>query len=124
MTSKPCLDDLPALPRDAEGPVFRAPWEAQAFAMAVKLHEAGCFTWAEWAERLSAEIRAAQERGDPDLGDSYYQHWLATLEGLVAAKGLVAGDELARRKAEWAHAAAHTPHGQPIRLEPGRTGHD
>jgi nitrile hydratase accessory protein len=116
MSAKPCIDDLPALPRDAEGPVFRAPWEAQAFAMTVKLHEAGAFTWAEWAERLSAEIRAAQERGDPDLGDTYYEHWLAALERLVAEKGLVGAEALARRKAEWAHAAAHTPHGRPIRL--------
>lgn len=108
--------DLPAIPRDAAGPVFRAPWEAQAFAMAVQLHEAGHFTWREWAERLAAEIKRAQARGDPDLGMTYYEHWLAALERIVAEKGLVAADELARRKAEWEAAARATPHGKPIEL--------
>lgn len=107
---------LPALPRDAEGAVFKAPWEAQAFAMAVKLHEAGYFTWTEWAERLAAEIRRAQERGDLDLGDTYSEHWLAALEKIVAEKGLVGADELARRKAEWEGAARVTPRGRPIEL--------
>ena len=84
--------------------------------MTVRLHAAGCFTWREWADRLAAEIRAAQERGDPDLGATYYLHWLAALEGLVAEKGITTTDELARRKAEWAAAASETPRGQPIRL--------
>jgi nitrile hydratase accessory protein len=111
------LRELIGLPRDAEGsPVFREPWQAQAFAMAVRLHEAGCFTWTEWADALAAQIRAAQAAGDPDLGDTYYHHWLAALEQLVAAKGLVTGDELLRRKDEWAEAARNTPHGQPIEL--------
>jgi nitrile hydratase accessory protein len=113
--------ELPALPRDAAGtPAFRAPWEAQAFAMAVRLHEAGHFTWTEWAERLAREIKRAQAAGDPDRGDTYYHHWLATLEGLVAEKGLVGADELHRRKAEWDAAARSTPHGQPIELHRGR----
>ncbi|MGH7266365.1 MAG: nitrile hydratase accessory protein [Candidatus Rokuibacteriota bacterium] len=110
--------DLPALPRDADGPVFRAPWEAQAFAMAVKLHEAGHFTWPEWAERLAGEIRRARERGDPDLGTTYYEHWLAALEAIVAEKGLVDAGALARRKVEWDAAARATPRGRPI--EPPR----
>ena len=111
--------DVPGLPRDAEGsPVFREPWEAQAFAMAVRLHEAGHFTWTEWAAALAEEIRTAQAAGDPDLGDTYYRHWLAALEHLVAAKGLVGADELARRKAEWDEAARETPHGSPIELRP------
>ena len=116
MSARPPFDELPALPRDEAGPIFRAPWEAQAFAMAVKLHEAGCFTWAEWGQRLSAEIAAAQQSGDPDLGDRYYEHWLRTLEGLVAEKGIARREDLLLRKAEWAHAAADTPHGQPIAL--------
>jgi nitrile hydratase accessory protein len=111
--------NLPGLPRDAEGgPVFHEPWQAQAFAMAVRLHEAGHFTWPEWAAALTAQIRAAQAAGDPDLGDSYYLHWLAALERLVAAKGLVSPDELARRKDAWAEAARITPHGAPIELPP------
>jgi nitrile hydratase accessory protein len=110
--------DLPAIPRDADGPVFREPWEAQAFAMAVELHQGGHFTWAEWADRLAAEIRAAGERGEPDLGDTYYQHWLAALERLVTDRGLVGSGELARRTEAWAEAARTTPHGRPIELPP------
>jgi nitrile hydratase accessory protein len=116
------LAALPAIPRDSEGPVFRAPWEAHAFAMAVRLHAAGCFTWREWADRLAGEIRAAQARGDPDLGATYYLHWLAALETLVADKGIVTPDALARRKAEWAAAATQTPRGQPIVLGGDRRG--
>ncbi|HET9625289.1 MAG TPA: nitrile hydratase accessory protein [Kofleriaceae bacterium] len=109
--------EIEGLPRDARGePVFRAPWQAQAFAMAVRLHEAGHFTWPEWAAALAAQIQAAQAAGDPDLGDTYYEHWLAALEHLVAAKGLVSRDELAARKDAWAEAARATPHGQPIEL--------
>ncbi|MDP6563942.1 MAG: nitrile hydratase accessory protein [Alphaproteobacteria bacterium] len=110
------LDALPALPRDAEGPVFNAPWEAQAFAMTVRLHEAGRFTWPEWVEVFSAEIAAAKDRGDPDLGDTYYQHWLAALEKIVAQKGLMTDAERLNRKDAWAEAAARSPHGEPILL--------
>jgi nitrile hydratase accessory protein len=110
------LDALPAIPRDAEGPVFRAPWEAQAFAMAVILHERGHFTWKEWAARLADEIAAARRRGEPDDGSRYYYFWLAALEKLVADKGLVMADELAARKDAWDRAARATPHGQPIEL--------
>ena len=113
------LDALPAIPRDADGPVFRAPWEAQAFAMAVMLHERGHFTWKEWAARLAAEIAAAKERGEHDDGSGYYYHWLAALEKVVAEKRLIKADELATRKQEWDRAARETPHGQPIEL-PGR----
>jgi nitrile hydratase accessory protein len=113
------LDLPPNLPRDDQGsPVFREPWQAQAFAMVVRLHETGHFTWTEWATALADQIQNAQAAGDPDLGDTYYQHWLAALEQLVAVKGLVSHDELARRKAEWAEAARATPHGAPIELGP------
>jgi nitrile hydratase accessory protein len=107
---------LPALPRDQEGPVFNEPWEAQAFALALRLSELGYFTWAEWAEVLSQEITAAQARGDPDLGNTYYQHWLTALERLCTAKNLVGDAEMGRRKEEWRRAYLHTPHGQPIEL--------
>src|ERR1700747_2476761 len=89
---------LPDPPRDAEGPVFREPWEAQAFAMALTLHERGVFTWPEWAEALGAEIKRAQAAGDPDTGETYYQHWLATLERLVAAKGGPPSDTMPRHR--------------------------
>jgi nitrile hydratase accessory protein len=113
------LDALPAIPRDADGPVFRAPWEAQAFAMAVTLHQRGHFTWNEWAERLAKEIAAAKARGEHDDGTRYYYFWLAALEKVVADKRLVLADELAERKDAWDRAARETPHGKPIEL-PGR----
>jgi nitrile hydratase accessory protein len=107
---------LPDIPCDAEGPVFREPWEAQAFAMALMLHERGVFTWNEWAETLGAEIKRAQAAGDPDTGETYYHHWLATLERLVAAKGVASPDLLHRTRDAWDHAADRTPHGKPIVL--------
>jgi nitrile hydratase accessory protein len=109
---------VPGIPRDAEGPVFRAPWEAQAFAMALALHSRGVFTWPEWAARLAAEIRRAQEAGDPDTGETYYRHWLAALERIVAEKGLADAKELARYYDAWDRAADRTPHGLPIELRP------
>lgn len=110
------LEALPAIPRDDGGPVFRAPWEAQAFAMAVKLHEAGCFTWTEWAARLAAEIAAAGARGEDQDGSRYYHHWLSALEKIAAEKGLVTAGDLAARKEDWERAARETPHGAPIEL--------
>ena len=115
----PDLAALPAIPRDDEGPVFRAPWEAQAFAMAVMLHERGHFTWKEWAGRLADEIGAARDRGEPDDGRRYYHYWLAALEKLVADKRIVLADEVRARRDAWEEAARNTPHGQPIVL-PGR----
>lgn len=113
------LDAFPAIPRDNEGLVFRAPWEAQAFAMAVVLHERGHFTWKEFAARLADEIAAAKARGETDDGSRYYEYWLVALERVVAAKGLVLADELAKRKDEWDRAARETPHGKPIELRRG-----
>ena len=110
------LDTLPAIPHDAEGPVFRAPWEAQAFGMAVALHERGHFTWTEWAAYLADEIAAAQARGEADDGTRYYERWLAALERIVASKRLVADVELTTRKEQWDRAARETPHGRPIEL--------
>ena len=112
------IESLPSLPRDAEGPVCREPWEAQAFAMAVALHRGGLFTWVEWAHALSQEIAAAQAAGDADLGDTYYSHWLRALERLVAAKGASSTEELERYRRAWDSAADRTPHGKPIELRP------
>jgi len=110
-------DEVPGVPRDADGPVFEEPWQAQAFAMAVKLHERGVFTWKEWAATLSGEILRAQAGGDPDTGTTYYRHWLAALERLVVEKGIGTSWALVSRKDAWDRAARATPHGQPIRLE-------
>lgn len=111
--------DLPGQPRDVSSPIFREPWEAQAFALTLALHERGLFSWAEWAAALAAQIAAAQASGDPDLGDTYYHHWLAALEKLVAAKGASSLEELLRYQRAWGHAAERTPHGQPIDLQRG-----
>jgi len=108
---------LPGLPHDDGGPIFRAPWEAQAFAMTLALHERGAFSWKEWAGTLAAVIGEVRERGEPDTGDDYYRHWLTALERIATRKGLVAGDELAQRRQDWEVAARATPHGQPIRLK-------
>lgn len=109
---------VPSIPRDAGGPVFREPWEAQAFAMALALHERGLFTWTEWAATLGGEIKRAQARGDPDTGETYYHHWLATLERLVAEKGVANLPTLTRYRDAWDRAADRTPHGMPIELRP------
>lgn len=100
----------------AEHPLFKEPWEAKAFAMVLRLHERGLFSWAEWADSLAQEIRAASAAGDADLGDTYYQHWLRALEALVARKGAASVDELTRCRRAWAEAASRTPHGSPIEL--------
>lgn len=104
--------------RDADGePVFAEPWQAHAFAIAVRLAEAGHFSRREWASTLAAEIKAAEERGDPNDGSKYYEHLLAALEKLVLSKGLTDLDALAARKEAWADAYRHTPHGQPVELD-------
>src|SRR5207249_7590181 len=104
------------LPRDADGPVFREPWEAQAFAMPVALYRRGLFAWTEWAAALAEEIKRAQAQGGPDRDDTYYRHWLAALERLVAEKGIADAASLARYRDAWDHAADRTAHGQPIEL--------
>ncbi len=109
---------VPGLPRDAHGPVFREPWEAQAFAMAVVLQQRGLFTWSEWAAALGEEIKRAQRAGDPDTGETYYRHWLATLERLVAEKGVASESTQERYREAWDRAADRTPHGTPIELAP------
>jgi nitrile hydratase accessory protein len=110
------LGALPALPRDDAGPLFRAPWEAQAFAMMLSLHGAGTFSWNEWAAALAAELAAAAAQGEPDDGSRYYEHWLAALEKLVVAKKVVAAPELEQRVLDWDAAARATPHGEPVVL--------
>jgi nitrile hydratase accessory protein len=112
------LSALAGLPRNAEGPVFAAPWQAQAFALVVSLHQRGAFTWSEWATALSHAIAQAQAQGDADLGDTYYQHWLEALETLLIEKGLAAHTQIHAMEAAWAAAAARTPHGQAIVLTP------
>ena len=110
------LGALPQLPRDEGGAVFAEPWQAQAFALAVRLSELGHFTWKEWAAALAEELKSAADRGEPDDGSHYYEHWLATLERLVTAKGLSDPAAMLARKEAWADAYKHTPHGKPVEL--------
>jgi len=109
---------LQSIPRDGDRPVFREPWEAQAFALAVALHDRGAFSWSEWAAALGDEIRRAQALDDPDTGETFYSHWLAALERVITDKGVTDAAGLARARAAWARAAERTPHGQPIALTP------
>ena len=111
-------DAIPSIPCDGEGPVFREPWEAQAFALTLQLYDRGLFTWPEWAGTLAAEIKRAQAAGDPDTGETYYRHWLAALERIVAEKGVTDATTLKRYHDAWDHAAERTPHGTPIALKP------
>ena len=100
-------------------PVFNAPWEAQAFAMTLALHERGAFSWKEWADTLAEVIGEVRQRGEADTGEHYYRHWLTALERIVARKGLATPELLLRKRDEWEAAARRTPHGQPIELKPG-----
>ncbi len=109
-------DGFPGQPEADGGPIFREPWEAHAFAMTVRLHEQGLFTWPQWAATLAAEIERAQTVGDPDTGDTYYHHWLAALERLVAERGAASADEQEHTRKAWRRAAERTPHGHPIEL--------
>lgn len=112
------------VPRDGDGgPVFEAPWQANAFAVTLALHQRGVFTWTEWASTLAAEIKRAQAAGDPDDGSTYYRHWLSAIERLVVDKGVVTPAHLDARRAAWHRAARATPHGQPILLENDPTPH-
>ncbi len=101
--------DTHTVPGLEDEPVFEEPWQAQAFAMVVALHQNGAFTWDEWAATLSAEIHGPTKR-------PYYDHWLAALEKIVEQKRLTSASDLRKRKVAWHDAAARTPHGQPIRL--------
>jgi nitrile hydratase accessory protein len=109
-------DALPGIPRDEHGPVFRVPWEAHAFAIALALYDKGLFEWSEWSAMLGEEIKKAQAAGDPDTGETYYSHWLATLERMVAKKGAASEQVLAQHYDAWKRAMHRTAHGKPIEL--------
>ena len=115
------MSELESMPRDEQGPVFAEPWQAQAFALAVKLSEQGYFTWKEWAATLAEELQAAADRGEPDNGSRYYEYWLAALERLVTSKNLTDQTALLTRKGAWADAYRHTPHGKPVELKFGKS---
>lgn len=109
---------LESIPRDLEGPVFQEPWEAQAFALVVQLHQRGLFTWQEWADALSAQIRAVRERGQTDSGTDYYRHWLAALEQLLSDKDVASARQLELRReqvlANWPSGHDHVAKREPV----------
>lgn len=107
---------LPGGPCDGQAPVFAAPWQAQAFALVLALHERGVFSWAEWTAEIAAAIRDAQAAGDPDTGATYYQHWLTALERLLLRQGIAQPLTLTALRQAWRVAAEATPHGQPVAL--------
>jgi len=111
------LNEISSIPRNESSPVFNAPWEAEAFAMTLALYEKGVFTWPQWASVLTDEIKRAQSNGDPDLGDTYYKHWLAALERIVVDNGITNKEQLGQLYNDWDAAAKSTPHGQPIKLQ-------
>ena len=119
MVDKAQLIATPSLPLAADGPLFAEPWQAQAFAMAVRLSAEGHFSWPEWAQYLGAEIASDHGGHGGASGDPiavYYRQWLTALEKLVADKGLASPTELAGRKEDWRRAYLNTPHGQAIEL--------
>ncbi len=116
MSLDPALQAI-SIPQDEEGPVFDEPWQAQAFAMTVKLNEAGQFSWSEWAEVFGAEIAAGTASGQGIGNAAYYLSWLSALEKIVAQKALLTPEQLSTRKAEWREASENTPHGHPIEIE-------
>ena len=118
-TVRDAAQRVPGVPQDESGPVFREPWEAQAFAMTLALYDRGVFTWPEWAAMLADEIKHAQAAGDPDTGETYYRHWLNTLERMVAEKKVTTQVDLRRYRDAWDRACDRTPHGKPIELQPG-----
>jgi len=110
------MQRFPLQPADDDGPVFNAPWEAQAFSLVIALYEKGLFSWGEWASQLSEQIAIAQAEGDPDLGNTYYQHWMRALEKLVASKGLSSAEEIGEKARQWHQAYLNTPHGMPVKI--------
>ncbi len=120
-TTEDAADSKLNMPLDDEGPVFAEPWQAQVFAMTLQLHEQGLFEWNEWAAMLARKIREAQQAGDPDLGNTYYNHWLAALEQILVEKELATRPQLESLRDRWDQAARATPHGQPIELSPDQS---
>jgi nitrile hydratase accessory protein len=105
-----------ALPGRAGPPSFAEPWHAQAFATAVALSKAGCFTWTEWVSAFAAEIAGAPQRQREDGEAAYYRQWLATLERLLSERSLVTAEEIGATAEDWRRSYLHTPHGKPVDL--------
>ena len=97
---------------------FNSPWDAQVFALAVRLQETGILTRESWTLALADEIQEARQRNDPDLGDTYYHHWTRALERALIKSTLVDDQEIERRIDAWREAYTNTPHGHAVLLSP------
>ena len=102
--------------KDEQQPVFAEPWEAHAFAIAVKLSERGLFKWSEWTNTLAKEIKEAKEQGNPDFGNTYYKFWLSALETILLEKNILKKSDLKSIMEQWRRAYKSTPHGIPVKL--------
>jgi nitrile hydratase accessory protein len=116
MAGKPSLPDELRLPRTGGEPVFATPWQAEAFAIVVGLHQRGVFTWNEWVRTLSEEIASHAATPGEDANETYYRRFLAALETIVAHKGLLNPSQMLQRKEEWRLAYLQTPHGEAVDL--------
>ena len=111
------MQKFPFQPSDEDGPAFNEPWEAQVFSLVLALHEKGQFSWDEWAGTLSEQIKIAQLNDDPDLGNTYYHHWLNALEKIALEKNISSNREIHEKAEQWREAYLSTPHGQPVELK-------
>ena len=102
--------------KDEQQQVFAEPWEAHAFAIAVKLSEKGLFKWSDWTNALAEEIKEAKDQGQPDFGNTYYQFWLSALETILLEKNILKKSDLNSKMEQWRHAYLSTPHGNPVKL--------
>jgi nitrile hydratase accessory protein len=121
-----CLN-APHIPKDNGDVIFSAPWEARAFALVVKLHDAGHFSWKQWVETFSAEVARAENAEHIREGhtDDYYECWLAAMEKLLKLQGLMTDEsleeEIQRTLENWPH-PDHVVKREPIARDPAKTG--
>ncbi len=119
----------PASPPRSNGElVFAEPWESRAFGLALALHAAGAFDWEDFRQELIATIAgwpdpelvtdpvapATEDVTSSDLVAvpwSYYHCWLAALESVLAAGGLVSAAEIDHRAMGLARRPAGHDHG-------------
>jgi nitrile hydratase accessory protein len=66
--------------------------------MAVALQERRVYDWRDFQRRLSAEIAAAEARGEES---TYYDRWLRSFEGLLIEGGILSRGELDDRTEEF-----------------------
>jgi nitrile hydratase accessory protein len=115
-------DTVVTQPDVAEDPVFAEPWQAQAFAMTMQLSQRGAFTWGDWVEAFSTEIRTHPTQPGEDNTVAYYRQWLAALETILTARGLSTAEEISGTQELWRQAYLNTPHGLPVALENASLG--